>query len=140
MIRFFLAVVLLSSFFAIEPAQAKSVRGCEECPFPMHEWAGTWWNDSTGLKLEIKRIPGTARTVRVTLRDIETNRLVADGIGIAPMDSDTLRIELRRRDGVSFVTSFILQPKLRRVHAYIPAWIGSTLNGQDIPPSLYFND
>lgn len=106
----------------------------------MSEWAGTWWNEASGLKLQILRFPGSSRNVRVYLRDMDTNRIVADGIGVAPLDSDTLRLQLRRRDGVTFVTSFILQPRLNRVHAYIPAWIGRTLNGQDVPPDLYFSN
>jgi hypothetical protein len=134
-----IAFSLIASVLGFAPSKA-SARGCEECPIPMAEWLGNWWNDASGLKLEIKRLPGTRQTVRVTLRDIDSNRIVADGIGMIPTESETLRMKLRRNDGVQFITSFTIDTELHRVRAYIPAWIGSTLNGQDLPPDLYFVD
>ncbi|MES2966045.1 MAG: hypothetical protein V4760_19340 [Bdellovibrionota bacterium] len=106
----------------------------------MAEWLGNWWSDEAGLKLEIKRMPGSRQNVRVLLRDIESNRIVADGIGTIPTETDTLRLTLRRRDGVQFITSFKIDTELHSVNAYFPKWIGATLNGHELPPVLSFID
>ena len=135
------AFSIITSFFGFTPsASGAGVRGCEECPIPMAEWLGTWWNDDSGLKLEIKRLPGSSRHLRVTLRDIDSNQIVADGIGILPTTTDTMKMKLRRQDGVQFVTAFVIEPDNNRVHAFLPKWIGRTLNGQDVPPDLFFID
>lgn len=138
MFKVLLAIALMTPIFVSENASAVVRRGCEECPFPMSVWTGTWWSEDTGLQLEIKKVPGTLRTVRVEIRDIDSNLVVAQGIGVVPVRGDKFNVALRRRDGVQFATKFVVEPDCHRMLAHVPSWIGSTLNGQDVPPNLYF--
>lgn len=139
--RFLFALTMFASVFGFNPsARAAIGRGCEECPIPMSEWLGTWWSDDSGLMLQINRLSGMNRHLKVVLRDIFTNKVVANGIGVLPTQGDVMTMKLRRQDGVTFTTSFEMDLENDRVLVTLPKWIGRSLNGKDVPPELFFYD